>query len=243
MQERQDRIAQMQQAMSTQASDLFASWSPPALQQFVSSKEETEAEAQGTAGLVNGVAGSQGQLISTSQPVIIKSGTIMFAVLETSLNSDEPSPILATIVDGPFKGSRLVGQFQRVDKKVVLSFNTMNIPDQPQSIQVSAVAIDPDTARTALASNVDSHYFQRFGLLFASEFLSGLGEAIQQSGSVTSISTAGISVSTTSKTTGQEALMALGKVGDRAAEVLAPYFGAARRPSEWMRAWALAYCL
>ena len=46
----------------------------------------------------------------------------MFAVLDTSINTDEKSPIMATIVDGPLKGAKLIGGFSRVNQRVLLTF-------------------------------------------------------------------------------------------------------------------------
>lgn len=225
LQERQDRIAQMQQAMSQQANDLFSSWSPPTKQQYTAGEYEEKARENATT-VTTTTAALQAQQLAAMQAQlpVIKAGTIMFGVLDTSLNSDEPSPILATLVDGPYKGARLVGQFQRVDKKVILSFNVMNIPSQAQSITVNAVAIDPNTARTALASHVDNHYLLRYGTLFASSFLSGLGQAINQSDSTTNITLSGITTTYAAKSAGQEALIGLGNVGQQFANVLGNVF-------------------
>jgi intracellular multiplication protein IcmE len=40
---------------------------------------------------------------------LIKAGTIIFGVLDTAVNSDYPdTPVLVTIVDGPYKGAKLL---------------------------------------------------------------------------------------------------------------------------------------
>ncbi|QLH41358.1 MAG: pentapeptide repeat-containing protein [Coxiellaceae bacterium] len=221
-QERQDRIGQLQQTMATQASDLFASWSPPSSQQYVAGQEPKQ---QGTTSPGAIVPAANAQLLSAaSQYPSVKAGTILFGVMDTSVNSDEPGPILATIVEGPYKGSRLLGQFQRVEKRLLLSFTIMNVPSLPQSVGINAVAIDPDDARTALATHVDSHYLLRFGTLFASSFITGLGNAISQSDSTTNITVSGISTTTASKSAAEQGLMALGEVGKQFGSVLAPIY-------------------
>ena len=99
----------------------------------------------------------------------------MFAVLDTSINTDEKgTPIMARIVGGPYKGGKLFGQFTLVDKRVMLSFNILNLPDRDKTISINAVAIDPETARTAMSGEVDNHYLLRYGTFFASAFLSGV---------------------------------------------------------------------
>lgn len=124
-----------------------------------------------------------------SQGAIIKTGDILFAVLDTSVNSDEPGPILATIVSGKLKGAKLIGSFNLPTNadKMVISFNTMSVPGAPKSTSINAYAIDPDTARTALSSNTNHHYLLRYGSLFASSFLEGFGNAFQSANTTVTI--------------------------------------------------------
>lgn len=114
-------------------------------------------------------------------PAVIKTGDVEFAVLDTSVNSDEPGPILATIVSGKLKGAKLIGNFNLPAnaEKMVISFNSMSVPGAARTISISAYAIDPNTARTALSSRTDNHYLLRYGSLFASSFLQGFGNAFQ----------------------------------------------------------------
>lgn len=116
---------------------------------------------------------------------LYKAGDVLHAILETSVNSDEPSPVMAKIVSGDLKGTRLIGSIQVVGKKVVLEFKKANIPGESRSITISAVAVDPSTSRTALATDVDNHYLARYGLLIASTFLSGWSQAIAQNNMTT----------------------------------------------------------
>lgn len=118
-----------------------------------------------------------------------KAGDIVFAVLDTSINSDEPGPILATIVSGKLKGTKLIGSFNLPSnaEKMVISFNTMSVPGAPKTISVSAVAIDPNSARTALSSRTDHHFLMRYGSLFASAFLQGFGNAFQSANTTVTV--------------------------------------------------------
>ena len=164
-QQQRDTMQQMQGTMSLQAQKLMAGWSNNATQAYAQGIEPPA----NTAG-ANNEKGSQQQ---ASGP-IIKAGTVMFAVLDTAVNSDEKSPILATIVTGELKGTKIIGNFERVDKKVLMKFNVMNVPRFQHTFGINAVAIDPNTARTAVSGYVNSHYLLRYGTLFASAFLSGL---------------------------------------------------------------------
>lgn len=231
-QEQQQQLQQTQSAMQQQAQQLLSSWNS-------SENVPTQAFVQGTAattagnnnpvsgGLNNGTQNNAGTINNTnnngmSNDIMIKSGTIFFATLDTSVNSDEPGPILATIVSGTYKGSKLIGSIQQSPEipgsngptALIISFNTMNVPFIANSIGISAVAIDPDTARTALASDVDHHYVQRYGSLFASSFLEGWGESISQAGTNITVSPFGGTSSTApTLTAGQQVAAGLGQVG------------------------------
>jgi intracellular multiplication protein IcmE len=213
-----EMLQQIQTGMTTQANELFGSWNPPAQQQYVvGEKDEKETGAASGSGAATSAGGKGGNAESKAAPSnLVKAGSVMFAVLDTGINSDEISPILATIVHGPLKGAKLLGQFARTDKKVVLSFTTMSLPQLPTSIPVNLVAIDPDTARTAMAGSVNSHYLLRYGTLFASAFLTGFSNAVAQSGSqiVPPATTGGSAIITQpALTTNDKIAMALGQVG------------------------------
>jgi intracellular multiplication protein IcmE len=225
-QELKEKITQMQSVMSTQANDLFASWAPLPMQQFVRGNEQDTAQAgqaQLTAG--GGKASATQNQQAQEEGDIYKAGTILFAVLDTGINSDETSPIMATIVQGDLQGSKVLGTFTRINKKVVLQFTVLNVPKLNKSIAVNGVAIDPNTARTAMASHVDSHYMLRYGTLFASSFVSGIGQAIQTSGSSSTTSDSGQQQHFWPKLNpAQTALVAMGNVGQQFSSRIAPVF-------------------
>ena len=160
---------QMQTSMGTQAGQLFAAWASPN-QQYVAGNPVVDNRLANNL-LLPGTAKAIG-----GQPAV-KAGTIIYAVLLTAVNSDEPGPVLAEIVQGKLKGGRLIGSLSNQGKKVLLSFNTLNLPKLSQSIAVNTVAIDEGTARTALSSYTNNHYWLRYGTLFASAFIQGYGES------------------------------------------------------------------
>ena len=215
--------------MSGQARELLTSWAPPATQNYVAGKVEEKSKEGGAAAAVAGGKGTAAAGASTEQDNIaytVKAGSVKFAILDTAINSDEQSPILATIVStGDLKGAKLIGQFTRVDKRVLISFNKLSLPSLKNSIPINAVAIDPNTARTAVADRVNSHYLLRYGSLFGSAFLSGIAQALSQQGSTTVSATDG-SVTRTFPplNTTEKALVALGNVGTQYGAVLGQNF-------------------
>jgi intracellular multiplication protein IcmE len=163
---------QMQASMTTQANQLFVAWASPT-QQYVPGVPTINQNSMG------GVVATN----ADSRPPVVKAGTIMNAVLLTAINSDEPGPVLAEIVQGKFKGARLVGTLSNQGKKVLLAFNSLTLPQVSKSIPINSVAIDEGTARTALSSYTNNHYWLRYGTLFASAFIEGYGQSFLNAGS------------------------------------------------------------
>lgn len=161
---------QMESSMSTQATQLFAAWVSPN-QQYVAGTHEFNRFGAGLDGAL-----PSGTPAGVKAPAV-KAGTIMQAVLLTSVNSDEPGPVLAEIVQGKFKGARIMGTLSNQGQKVLLSFNTLSMPKLSESVPINTVAIDENTARTALSSDTNNHYWLRYGTLFASAFLQGYGQS------------------------------------------------------------------
>lgn len=143
-----------------------------------------------------------------------KAGDIIHAVLDTEVNSSEPSPILATVVSGQFKGAKLLGRFTKSGKKVVLQFNTISIPNYPNSTRITVIAMDPDTRKSNMATDVDNHYFLRYGVLLASTFLSGYAGAISSQNTTTTVTPEGGVIQTTGEKDNKDITReALGSVG------------------------------
>lgn len=144
----------------------------------------------------------------------VRAGTIVPAVLETAINSDEPGPVLARIVTGPLAGARLIGSMKTANETIVVQFTTLSIPGAKGSFRINTYAVDPDSSNTGLASDVNHHYLARYGLGLAAAFISGYGEAVQSLGSSSVVSN-GTVVSTSDLNNKQIAESALGKVGQK----------------------------
>lgn len=164
---------------------------------------------------------ANGQTFTEKKQVLVKAGDILSAVLLTGVNSKEPSPVIAQVVSGRFKGARLIGGISVVGKKVVLTFTTISLPGESSSKPIQAVAIDLDTSRTALASDVDNHYFLRYGLLAAASLVKGWATAVSNNNQVTRVSDSGtITINTGDKSSKQINREALGELGgDIASEI------------------------
>lgn len=159
--------------------------------------------------------GQQVQQQAQKGRLIAKAGTIYNAVLETGINSDEPSPVLAKIVGGELKGTRLIGRMTTSGEKVVVEFGTASVPNMPSSIRLNSVAVDPATSRTGLATDVDRHTFLRYGVLLGAAFLGGYADAIAQQNTTSTVTPQGSVVTTKgtidNKQINQQAIGSVGK--------------------------------
>jgi type IV secretory pathway VirB10-like protein len=152
-------------------------------------------------------------------PTGIKPGDLLYAVVETGVNSDVPSAVMATIASGPYKNSRLLGGFQRFEERLVLTFARIVLPTG-EDLQLEAYAVDPSTSETSVATSVNTHFFSRWGGLIAATFLEGLGTAKRYSGAQSAMYGDGTDQmiwSTYSPV--DQAWIAAGKVGEKAAGI------------------------
>lgn len=201
-QQRQGQMQELINAMETEKKLAMDTWTQIPQQQFTQGEWATKKElAQANA--MNAGFGTGNTNRTSTNPndgkIILKAGAILFAVLDTSVNSDQPGPVMATVVAGSLKGAKLLGSMSTntTAESISLNFTAINMPNEANSMGISAVAIDPDTARTALASDVDHHYLYRWGSLFAASFVQGFASAVANSGSTSTTSQGAAGVTTT----------------------------------------------
>jgi type IV secretory pathway VirB10-like protein len=154
----------------------------------------------------------------------IKPGDLLYAVIDTGVNSDVPSAVLATVSAGQYRNTRLLGKFQRFDERLVLAFTSAVLPSG-ESVQLEAYAVDPATSEASVASSVNTHFFSRWGGLVASAFLEGLGTAKRYSGAQSTIYGTSSGETTdhmvwNTYSPADQAWIAAGKVGEKAGKVM-----------------------
>lgn len=232
--DQQAQIESMMGAMQGQAGQLVNAWQPPMMQSKTGSyhKETKTTAAEKTADSKASTqkGGATGTALSSALPAVIKAGDILFAVLDTEVNSDYPdSPVMATIVEGKYKGAKLLGKLAvtkgisgQLDR-ISLNFTLMNMDAWQTGKSVTAYAIDPDTARTVLASKVDYHYLQRFGAIMATSFVQGYANAIGSSSSTTTTGIFGTSTTHPELSPSQKLATAIGQIGQALGSVTQNY--------------------
>jgi intracellular multiplication protein IcmE len=208
----------LMQAMQAQMRTLFTAWTPvkahivtadlpPAGQRATDSAADQAAKS----------AAAQAAKGVTFMPA----GKISYARTITAVSSDQPgSPVLVEILDGPAKGGRAIGKFERQDERLVVTFNKLSLPSG-RTATIDAIAVSPDTAEASIASDVDHHIVTRFVLPIAASFIEGYGQSIARAGQTVVNSPFGGATTTYGALSGrQEIFTAAGTAGKTAAGII-----------------------
>lgn len=151
--------------------------------------------------------------------IVIGAGEIHYAQIITEANTDSPGPVLAQLMSGPLKGSRILGQFTPQRETLTLNFSTVVV--NKESISINAIALDPDTTLPGLATEVDHRYWKRVALPAAAAFIEGLTTAIADSGRTT-VTIQGETVAEESQAASddQEVATGIAEAGEEIREIL-----------------------
>jgi len=145
---------------------------------------------------------------------------VYYGLLRVYISSDEPGPVVVGLKDGDLNGARLIGSFQRADEKVVIHFDRMTF--KGAWYMVDAYAIDPETGRLGLATDVDRRTFTRWAALLGSAILQGAQRAYLSQGTQSSYLWG---QTTTTDFDDREILgIALGEIGTRTRQAANAYF-------------------
>lgn len=150
---------------------------------------------------------------------LLPAGEIVYAQLLTEANTDTPGPVLAEIMSGPLKGSRLLGTFEEQQELITLNFDT--IVYEEESLTVDAVGLDPETTLPGMATEVDHRYLKRVILPAAAAFVEGYAGAVAQTATVTVSTSGGAAVQDTSEPDDtEEVATGLEEAGQELGEIL-----------------------
>ncbi len=219
---------QLVAAMKAQTAALLDSWKLKPSVVVASQNERTSGGpgAQPLSGTIGGqavpptaqalsqAAGQAGTAQGQGGQVLIPAGTIVYARLITGARSDVSSPVLAELEAGPLKGARMIGNFEQKDSVdvLVLQFTTITLKDG-RSYKTSAFAVDPATARSGLASDVDHHYW-RYAASLAGSFVAGFADIAANSGKTVIVNPLGGSTTSYGSSSSRTAVAAgIGEVG------------------------------
>jgi intracellular multiplication protein IcmE len=150
---------------------------------------------------------------------IIMAGTIAYAQMIMEANSDSPGPIMAEVASGPLVGGRAIGTFNVNRDKMVLQFS--RIVKDGVDYNVSAVAIDPSTTLTGMATDVDHNYWERVVIPTAARFIQAYAQAVSQQDTTVVVTNGTVVSESQNKLNPKEQLFqALNQAGQQAGQVI-----------------------
>lgn len=211
------RDQSMDSGMKSQWQSLSAAWvSKGGSQKLVKEPTNNGANSgQGNAVQMNGgpINLADPNQVALSQPqsgtqaedtdgkyIRVRAGTVYMAVTKLESNSDDANTdSIATITNGPLRNATVIGAFSKANsnnaKTMTLKFTTLSPVWDGESVGINGLAIDADSAKKGMATDVDNHYWLRYGLPLAAGFIQGIGEAASRSASV--INSSGLGSTTT----------------------------------------------
>lgn len=160
-------------------------------------------------------------------------GTMLYSQLQIGANSDAPGPVMATIMQGPLAGARVLGSFQTSQNGAEIRFSTMTIPykdsngnRKTETLGIDAVAISPTRLDDNMATSVNDHLALRLAVAFGTSLLSNFGQLLAQSGASTVISPTGaIATSNPALNTTQQFESAGGQAAGTAGQIFNQEYG------------------
>lgn len=163
--------------------------------------------------LVNagGTSAAQATAVDPSN-ILIRAGKAYYVTTDLEANSDLPGDIGITIHSGPLAGEKAICGFQTGKESLIIQCTTVGYKNS-ESLKIKAVLVQAETMSRGLATDVDNHYFERYGLILAASFVQGLGEAAARANTVVTASGLGSTSVMGQLNTSDQLLVAAGKSG------------------------------
>ncbi len=146
--------------------------------------------------------------------LLIKTGNMMYATLDSEVNTDDGGDVLATIRGGTWNGAKIIGRVEQGPNNIRLKFSTLAPQDGRPTMRINAVALREEDAKQGVADDIDNHTLSRYTSLAVASLLSGYGRAYSDPIGTTIISPGGVVTSTTTEPSDRRVIgMAVGEMG------------------------------
>ncbi|GFE66972.1 DotG/IcmE/VirB10 family protein [Litoreibacter roseus] len=212
-----DHINQLAQLMASQKQGLLQSWQvqPSGVTVVVEQDLLPQPTSTSTTDDLATQIGQDARARESAGEIVARAGDVVLASTIITNDSDTPGPVVAEIRRGPLTGTRLVGGFQpnQNNTYLVVQFGTAVLPDGTE-IPVSAYAVDARQKSLAVRSDMDRRLIQRYAPRVAAAFVSGLGDALSDTGSTVVDLGGGVGISRPQATFEQGVYQGLAEVGN-----------------------------
>lgn len=181
---RRDAPAQASgEALGMMFEDLFKVWDAPAPKMVVIRYEEPEPASESVSepaapSSVSSSGGDEGVVqAAATGPVVVPAGTMVYGATRVGVDSELALPVLVEVLERPFSGALLRGEFQQVRDRMLIRFHRLSDARSGLDVEVNAYAVGLDCECGAVDGEVDRHWIARVVLPAALGFAEGYLEA------------------------------------------------------------------
>ena len=167
-------------AIDAMLEELIAAWSAAPQMTVIhygqEAADEDSAAGQGDAGTL----GTQGASAGAHPAVLVPAGRMVYAATKVGVDSELALPVLVEVLERPFVGALLRGEFQQVRDRMLVRFTRLSDERKGLDVAVNAYAVGLECECGAVDGEVDRHWFSRvilpaaFG--FAQEYLAAAAQ-------------------------------------------------------------------
>lgn len=215
--EREKYVATVKEQVLKQAQSLFGEQGQGGLNaQGAYSSVSYYPQNTSSSGAATGTntAASQAVIGNPSGKLLIKTGNMMYATLDSEVNTDDGGDVLATIRGGAWDGSKIIGRVEQGPNNIRLKFSILAPQDNRPTMAINAIALREEDAKQGVADDIDNHVFERYASLAAASLLSGYGKAYSQPSGTTIVTNGTVVTTTEDPTTKRVVANAVGEMGD-----------------------------
>lgn len=124
--------------------------------------------------------------------IVQQAGDSLYASIDMSINTDEPSVVFATILSGKLRGGMLFGAARlNPNETITIEFDKLSMPRMKQ-MPFRGVVIDSATGRAALSGTVNRKIFSRYIMPIVASVAATYGDLLAKQGQTSTVVAGGM---------------------------------------------------
>ena len=167
------------EALGVMFEDLFKVWDAPAPKMVVIRYQEPESASEAVAPAAVSSPGGEEAVVKAAAAgsVLVPAGTMVYATTRVGVDSELALPVLVEVLERPFSGALLRGEFEQVRDRMMIRFRRLSDARSGLDVEVNAYAVGLDCECGAVDGEVDRHWIARVVLPAAVGFAESYLEA------------------------------------------------------------------
>ncbi|EPI4776179.1 DotG/IcmE/VirB10 family protein [Vibrio alginolyticus] len=112
------------------------------------------------------------------ESIVFDAGELVYARTTLPIDSDIPGPIRIRLLTGKAEGSIAFGEMELIEQAPGVALTVTSVIRDGKQIPVKAWVLSAETEKALIEGEVDHHYIQRFGGMFAGLFMTGFLDSL-----------------------------------------------------------------